>query len=351
MSSDGESSHVAGATTADGEQAGASERPGSILEEKEQITSQDPWKPFPDSRTVARKCACRSVWCPDCFIREGHSQRLTNRLRRLNWRSTRQVVLTVDPAMFKDGQEAHDHITKKHLIPDFVHNLGRTIGVQVSDYVWVKEFYRSGFPHWHVFIDVSVEGKAGMIGGDVIRHYWPWSKWVREEPIKSERHWNRLTGYFEKHGYFNRNKAYQARLPEWALDEGRTIRRYGGKCDRSRTVGVDGVRVNRETGEVIEKKHHDERPESERPQRDAHRLRLKECGQLTHLFEVNSPGITQFIGTVHVPYKTFRDEIPGHYVDRLGYVVEADVGILLRAIAPYAAEQRDFFIYGDRVPF
>jgi len=65
--------------------------------------------------------------------------------------------------------------------------------------------YKNGYPHWHLFILTEKAGKAGQIGFKNIVQYWE-SGWIKESYIENERHWNAITGYFEKHGYFNKKK-------------------------------------------------------------------------------------------------------------------------------------------------
>ena len=73
-----------------GEQAA---EPPSILEKREFATLQ----PEKDNvQIIGCKVSCGSVWCPDCFVRKGGSKRIANRLAELDWRATRQVVLTTD---------------------------------------------------------------------------------------------------------------------------------------------------------------------------------------------------------------------------------------------------------------
>ena len=39
-------------------------------------------------------------------------------------------------------------------------------------------------------------------------------------------HWENVTGYFDKHGYFEKGGSYQGVLPEWALKRNKVIKRY-----------------------------------------------------------------------------------------------------------------------------
>ena len=70
-------------------------------------------------------------------------------------------------------------------------NLERTKGIKIEDYQWVIEFYRNGFPHWHVFTLVEKAGREGMIGGDNLRCYWKSGR-VIESFIRNENHWKKI---------------------------------------------------------------------------------------------------------------------------------------------------------------
>jgi hypothetical protein len=140
------------------------------------------------------------------------------RLRSLDWRHVREVLLSTSRDKFRDGEDCHWKITHERGIGELMKNLERVDGIKIIDWVAVLEWYQDGFPHWHIFIETEDEGKAGMIGYKVLKHHWEHGEWVTEDYIKSEEHWKNITGYFDKHGYFEKGKAYQSRLPSWALD-------------------------------------------------------------------------------------------------------------------------------------
>jgi hypothetical protein len=280
---------------------------------------------------IGHKCGCNLVWCPKCFKQRG-AKTITQKLQGMDYKSTRQIVLTVNPEFFENGKFAHRKITEKKLIASLVRDLERTQNVKVRTWQWVLEWHRNGFPHWHLFIDVSITGQKGMIGGDTIRHYWKWGG-VKEMPIKSLKHWFKLTGYFEKHGYFDKRKAHQASLPQWALDDNKTIRRTGGSVQRKSKV-KDFASWFDDSEEETEKS-------SIPPEEEEYFLVLnigkyfelqskkyfrKSIGELLELCgsqTVIRIGHGHFIGKIDIPYKKFR-EMPGEYVDGVGYVTNMD---------------------------
>lgn len=265
-----------------------------------------------DVKMMVNKCGCGSSWCPRCSKR-GSRRRIRERLSVFYWDSTRHITLTIDRDQFASGLEAWKYVNEKKLIANMIWNLRRTAGVRIIDWLWVLEFHGSdGFPHWHVFLQVEEEGKAGMIGGDLLRKYWPWGRWVREQPIYSKKHWGSILGYWDKHGYFGKDKGAQGVLPEWAQDLVRRVRRYGsmvlGGVDRDKGVSVD-CRL----GFGREKR--------------AYRVILEECGKRTRV-QVDSWAFkTRLI--IEVPYKTICDEFPdGTFFEGSGYLVLTDLGEL-----------------------
>ena len=176
---------------------------------------------------VLRKCRCGSVWCPICF-RANKAKSISDRLRRMDWRYVRHVVLTIDPVKFPDPEAAFLDVREKKAIPQVVHNLSRTKQRFIQDWLWCLEFHRSGHPHWHVFFEVEHAGKDGMLTGEVLRQYWTYGA-VREDYMHNEKHWDAFTTYFGSKGYFSKDKAHQARLPEWAQKYDTPIRRSGSK--------------------------------------------------------------------------------------------------------------------------
>lgn len=181
---------------------------------------------FDGRSVVVRSCLCRSVWCPTCYTRY-HSKAHIERLRLLDWRCIRTIMISIDPNKYPDPKKAFLEIRKTKAIPELLHNLERTCGVNVRDWCRFIEFHRNGYPHWHIYVDVGKAGAAGRITGDILRHYWRYGR-VTEGFVHNEKHWNVTTGYFEKHGYFDRDKAHQVILPEWA-EKDMKIKRFDSK--------------------------------------------------------------------------------------------------------------------------
>ena len=230
---------------------------------------------------------------------------IIERLKSFAWHSTRHIILTVDPRSFEDGQEAHHYATTAKMIPQLIHNLKRTRGVLVRDWAWYLEWHRNGFPHWHLFIDVVIKGKAGMIGGSILRHYWDIGA-VREAYIRNEKHWNKMTGYFEKHGYFEKRKAHQGKLPEWAMKSTKRIRRSDSMRRKSKC----------ENTEHEEKQAEETRSMKRNLNRNYEDI-IASCGSKTRIMIKDDRSDAWHL--INIPYKRYKS-LPGAYVQGEGYV-------------------------------
>ncbi len=202
-----------------------------ILDKKEFITLQHQ---VAEKKVIACKCSCSSSWCEKCFVAKGKSKAIASKLSKMNHKAVRLVVLTPDRKKFS-GQDCYMTIRKKGALSQFIHNLERTSVIRVVNWLWVLEWYRDGFPHWHFFIETE-EGKKGQIGNAALLKHWPYGL-VREDFIHNDEHWQRYTSYFGAKGYFDpksksqgKDKTHQLTLPTWAKEaKGLRIRKYGAK--------------------------------------------------------------------------------------------------------------------------
>jgi hypothetical protein len=194
----------------------------------------------------------------------------TERLKAMNWKRVRQIILTVERNQFESGEDAYIFVSDKELISDLIRNLKRTVKVKIVDWVYTLEFHKDGFPHWHIIIEVEEEGFFGQIGKDNIRKYWPWGEYIREDFIRDEAHWKRLTGYFGSKGYFGEgDKEHQLSLPAWAQGWAKKIRRWNGMAKKN--------------GKPKEKKLVSIRTRSEAKPMRPYKVILNECGRKTKI--------------------------------------------------------------------
>lgn len=177
-----------------------------------------------------KKCSCKSVWCPVCFRSRFHD-RIVEIFTPFEWQSTRHVILTVDPELYESPSAAVRDLRKKRMLGECIKRLRRGVKVKVGAHwvwkykpidvlrwAWFLEFHKSGFPHYHVFIQTPQKGSAGMIGGDFLRDSWKIAKIVKETYFRDEAHFREMTGYYANKGYFEKGKEYQGRLPEDILN-------------------------------------------------------------------------------------------------------------------------------------
>ncbi|MBA7628218.1 hypothetical protein ES703_35694 [subsurface metagenome] len=295
-----------------------------ILEREESVK----WR---DENTVyiqARKSRCHSVWCA-CCSKQGWAKVAARDLREFDWKKTREIVVTIDPGRFKNGKEAYAYVMEHKLIPGLIRNIKRgkhvKIGkdwiwkykpVEICKYITFLEWHKNGFPHWHIIIETAEYGRFSQIGGDMIRHYWPVASWVHESFFKSQKHWDYQVGYFEKHGYFDKDKEHQTSLPAWALEiPGLRIRRSThsrreqGNANEDQGPGQDlekAPAIDPLTGEILD------------PGSITYRYRLDSCGRASFLnLYLRGKEVT---GLFKIPYQEVRKNYPGQYRAGIGYV-------------------------------
>jgi len=308
------------------------------MDVKENMQSTSPLQ-VNDQEMVIRKCKCDTVWCPSCY-KQRKVPRLYERINgRFDWKSTRHIVLTIDRNLYSSGEKAYLDVTQNKRINQLVHNLKRTVGVKVRDYVWVLEFHRDGFPHWHIFVDTTTTGKEGQIHFSNILRYWQIGK-VKETYFKTEKHWENLVGYFGKSGYFDKDKGHQAKLPDWGLRYTRTIKRSGsGKIQSHIKTDIDKKKIKerkemREKAKV-DKKNADNKymasqgmytPEPEETDNVAipYGIKIEKCGSSSSIVVyINDTAVMGF--NCPVSYnKLVIEHSTGEFIPKMGFVVKTD---------------------------
>lgn len=286
-------------------------------------------------KLIVRRCNCRRTWCPKCSLNAG-IKRFYERIKDWDYRYVRQIILSVDREKYASPLQALQTITRKKHISNLMRDLKRTRGIEIQDWAWILEWHRDGFPHWHLFVKVADKGKAGMIGHEGIDYYWK-SGFVWEGPINNAKHWQALTGYFAKKGYFEKKKAHQAHLPAWAKDRVETIRRTGSKASpdyenqniqREKYIFQEERRQKGETPVqdllMAKKLGHwmlDQAKADAEPDKKTQGEKLAECGESVDLHVFGT--LHGHIGVVKMPYRVLR-HFAGEYRPGVGYVVDLD---------------------------
>ena len=297
--------------------------PYSILEKRE-FTTLQPKKEH--VQIIGCKVSCGSVWCQECFVRKGGSKRISNRLAELDWRSTRQVVLTTDLKKFEgSGQCAFEFLKKTEAVSQFIHNLKRTAKTTIVDWVLILEWHTDGAPHWHLFIQTE-KGKKGQIGNETLLKHWKHGL-VFESYIKSEEHWGRFTKYFGAKGYFDphsgcesKDKSHQLELPEWAKNVTYRIRKTGSmvKKDKDKNEADEN-----DQKEVDEKFIEDENEDTNSIDLKTYQEILSSCGQST-MCQIRRDDSYLVWMKLPIAYQHFK-EYPGHYIEHTGYFLQMDL--------------------------
>jgi len=261
----------------------------------------------------------------------------------MNWEHVRNVVVTVDPEKYT-GKEAWEQVNSHRAIAGLIRNIERGKKVKneitgkwevlfepkkIKTWMWFLEWHENGRPHWHLLIEMEAKGRAGMIGGDRLRHYWHYGTWVHEDYIKSETHWKKLTGYFGNKGYFNPKKGshkdlkgHQVTLPKWAKDRNTIMRRSGSKVVRKKSKKSNLVKLSewfekKGRGELIDKTTGEILREGKpKRERRTYRAILESCGAHTRIKIRSEKSFLDM--EIDVPYKAIRG-MDGEYKKGLGY--------------------------------
>ena len=173
----------------------------------------------------------------------------------MDWRAVRHVILTVG----RDAPPVWYYEVVRYM-KDIPRMMSK-ITPSATRWLWVLEFHRGGYPHWHVI----VEKGRGMIGHDRIEAAWRHGH-VWESPITDRRHWGKIIGYHEKSGYIGGDtKGHQIELPDYLMDRSR-VRKFGRKQHR----GGDNAPRERPVGD---------RGRTQRAKSESYRQRFSQCGE------------------------------------------------------------------------
>lgn len=268
---------------------------------------------------VGRKCRCNHSWCPTCGLNV--VRRAFYGMRSWAWRRVRTIVLTVDREGFTDGPaKAVAELEKERSA--FIRELRRR-GAEIEDYRWFAEWHRDGFPHYHFFLLMRDEGKAGQIGVERLRAAWRHGRYIHESWIKSAEHWEGWVGYAAKTGYIEKDKRWQTILPEWAQDKTRRVRRVGGKAKEqaARESTPEHEVRDEDFQEWINKvSNQNELLDFDSREKRSNREVLQSCGSKTTLLTIlNVKGESVRYGVFNIPFRQFASDA-GCYLERYGYV-------------------------------
>jgi len=298
------------------------------------------------TETKMGNCLCKSAWCPHCYPLF-YVPKQKEYINKFDYRRTRHVILTPDRSLFNNGLEALQTITDKKELSAFIRKLrnGKKIK-QGSQWVWkhspikisqalaVLEFYRDGFPHWHLLIEVEGVGKSGMIGGENLHRAWKYGI-VRETYFHDLNHWQHIAGYFADKGYFEKGKKYQTELPELIKENiGRRVRRityYPGKRE-----GIEEeihpdiseeeafIEVSGYFNDIAKKREEEQNKikpvETPEKRETDYKAILGRCGQKTYIKTIWEK--RYLIMIVPIPFAKMKALIEPVYEEGKGYICE-----------------------------
>lgn len=159
---------------------------------------------------IIRKCRCNQVWCAECSKYQLKIAKI--RLQQFDWKKSRMITTTVSREY--GNQEEIYKLTRdkpRYLIKD----IQRVKRKKINRYICFLEWQEGGYSHYHIIIETN---KIGMIGKHEIQALWKYGNcW--EDYFHDYQHWINVTGYFEKHSYFDMSheKGHQVQPPEFLL--------------------------------------------------------------------------------------------------------------------------------------
>lgn len=271
-----------------------------------------------DMLIIARKCKCGKVWCPECA--RYYRRVFLYRLSLLHWNKIRHITLTLDPKKFKADLETYRFIVSE--VSYFIQNLKRK-GINIKRYIKVIEFHKSGLPHFHLLVETD---NGSMIGKDFIQSVWGYGNcWERY--FKNEHEFNDFTGYFNKHGYFQKEKDHQVTLPDYLMKTTEIIRKYNYSFNYELVVKSCNPDKN-------EKK---ENPANKTRCLYTNEERLSKCGEKTKIECQLDSGNWQDTCIINIPFKVFINIFYGEciYKDGIGFVIRTNRLILYNVLKEF----------------
>jgi len=255
----------------------------------------------------------------------------------MDWRRTRKVTLTLNPANWDDGEAAYVwHVINKP-VGRFIQNLKRA-GIGVTDWTCNMEWHDNGFPHWHLMIEVDKAGPAGMIGQELLHKLWSWGDHnhrIHEGYFHNEKQFKDYTGYFAKSGYLHKDKQHQMILPGWASGkgwEGKKINRFSSM--RRRGQGQAPEPPKEETLKRARRKM-------------TYASKHERCGNSVDIWEVEVYGDgleSKFdrskIGTFHVPYDLVVKSLDGQFYEGFGFSFEGGTEFVIQVTGVRLSEHK-----------
>lgn len=185
------------------------------------------WKFEGLKRVVLAGCKCNCRSCPECGRKRGFETRrvLMNKSNLEKFKDPILLTLTIDPKNYKSPEHAHDVVTEG----GYIRRLLRLLGIDT--WLWVLEFHKSGWPHWHIVADVSERGRLTKKDLRWCWHLWR-DKWGLGAPDVQEK--KRFSSAAYAMNYITKYLTMPEKnlFPEWFLKGSR--RRL---CQASQKVG------------------------------------------------------------------------------------------------------------------
>lgn len=173
---------------------------------------------------IVRGHKCQNSYCMTCGHGWGYRVRLrmVEGLTKFTTYRPIMLTLTVDPERFEHPQDAVDWVHRGSRIAKTLHMMKKAGHVHGGRFVWVLEFHRSGWPHWHVAVDSAFvphgdlqaewdrRGREGRMG-----HVWCGKKRFGNR-LHAALYMSKYMTKYPEHGW-----------PEWVTESKDVYRRFG----------------------------------------------------------------------------------------------------------------------------
>lgn len=153
---------------------------------------------------------CKSGFCPRCCTAYAVKWRHHLRHATREWQRCLLVTLTLDPKDYDGPREAVRAVGRKRAIAETLRRINRIKRIETSEWFSSLEFFKSGWPHWHVVV------KGNFIPIGDIEKSWSLG-WVFVTGTKRTKNVSHAVHYATKY-VMKRDGG----VPAWVLDtEGR----------------------------------------------------------------------------------------------------------------------------------
>ena len=264
--------------------------------------------PAVGGRTIIAPTGCGRSACANCRSKIGHEvrNRILQRIREIpieeGWGyglagnpqvNLKMWTLTVDPALYRDSEDAYDSISRNK----YLSRLAKAMGWK--HWIAVVEWTKNGWPHWHVLV---IRNRHRIDPIKKVKANWPPADVVRYSDTKPGKTWGDAAWYITK--YLCKRGDAENAAPEWVMD------RSNIRLVRS-SKAVGSLRMRRKPDEVGEAVVPGETEKPCRAEVANNRAAIAKCGKSCTVLEEHLDQDTgrvwySYVQTLDQPFRNVR---------------------------------------------